>query len=63
MNDYQNSILFSTSAIALIIISGSEKDEKRNIKDMLRKLIAKRPPIEELEKKGIIKGNHSIVFG
>lgn len=39
----------------------SEKDEsKTKIRDKLRKLISKRPPIEELEKKGIIKGNLSL---
>ena len=42
---------------ALEIISVSDRDEsKTKIKDRLRKLISKRPPIEELEKKGIIKG-------
>jgi len=36
----------------------SERDEnKTKIRDKLRKLISKRPPIEELEKKGIIKGD------
>ncbi|KAJ7363146.1 Rho GTPase-activating protein 9 [Desmophyllum pertusum] len=40
---------------------GSERDEnKSNIREKLRKLISKRPPIEELEKKGIIKES---VFG
>ncbi|XP_078378440.1 rho GTPase-activating protein 12-like isoform X2 [Oculina patagonica] len=40
---------------------GSDRNEdKRNIRDRLRKLISKRPPIEELEKKGIIKES---VFG
>lgn len=39
----------------------SERDEnKTKIRDKLRKLISKRPPIEELEKKGIIKES---VFG
>ncbi|XP_078378441.1 rho GTPase-activating protein 15-like isoform X3 [Oculina patagonica] len=41
--------------------AGSDRNEdKRNIRDRLRKLISKRPPIEELEKKGIIKES---VFG
>lgn len=31
--------------------------DKKNIRDRLRKLITKRPTFEELQKKGIIKGN------
>ena len=53
-------IIFKTK-FTLEIISVSEKDEsKTKIRDKLRKLISKRPPIEELEKKGIIKGNLSL---
>lgn len=49
-----------TQSVTLGIISVSERDEnKTKIKDKLRKLISKRPPIEELEKKGIIKGSES----
>lgn len=40
---------------------GSDRDDnKSKIKDRLKKLLTKRPPIEELEKKGIIKES---VFG
>lgn len=50
--------MYFKTKFALKIISVSERDEsKTKIKDRLRKLISKRPPIEELEKKGIIKGN------
>ena len=47
----------SSLTVPLIIISGYERDDnKGKIKDRLRKLLTKRPTIEELEKKGIIKG-------
>lgn len=53
--------MYFKTKFALKIISVSERDEsKTKIKDRLRKLISKRPPIEELEKKGIIKGNWSL---
>ena len=32
------------------------------MRDKLKKLLSKRPPIEELEKKGIIKGRYSATF-
>ena len=52
--------LYFKTKFAMEIISVSERDEsKTKIRDKLRKLISKRPPIEELEKKGIIKGNLS----
>lgn len=34
----------------------ASEDNKSNIKDKLIKLITRRPTIEELEKKGILKG-------
>lgn len=39
---------------------GVDREDKRNMREKLRKFLTKRPPIEELEKKGIIKES---VFG
>jgi hypothetical protein len=36
--------------------------DKKNIRDRLKKLITKRPTIEELQKKGIIKGRKGLMF-
>lgn len=39
---------------------GVDREDKRNMRDKLKKFLTKRPPIEELEKRGIIKES---VFG